>query len=164
LDLRGSIPTFIEITNALVHDINILDILIVQPTAFYIMDRGYLDFKRLFQLNQQGAYFILRAKKNLTFKRIYSHKIDKSSGLRCDQTIRLTLDNSLKHYPQKLRRVKFYDSTSRKRLVFLTNNFDISALTITKLYRYRWKIELFFKWIKQLLKIKAFFGTSENAV
>ena len=164
LDLRGSIPTFIEITNALVHDINILDILVVQPTAFYIMDRGYLDFKRLFQLNQQGAYFILRAKKNLKFKRIYSHKIDKSSGLRCDQTIRLTLDNSRKHYPKKLRRVKFYDPTSGKQLVFLTNNFDISALTITKLYRYRWKIELFFKWIKQLLKIKAFYGTSENAV
>ena len=164
LDLRGSIPTFIEITTALVHDINVLDILIAQPGAFYIMDRAYLDYRRLFQLNQQSAYFILRAKKNLKFRRLYSHKIDKSSGLRCDQTIRLTGENSLKHYPQKLRRVKFYDKTSGKHLVFLTNNFEIPALTVAELYRYRWKIELFFKWIKQHLKIKAFFGTSENAV
>ena len=164
LDLRGSIPTFIQITPALLHDVNVLDILLIQPGAFYIMDRGYLDFRRLFQVHQQGAYFILRAKKNLKFRRLYSRNIDKNSGLRCDQTIRLTVKNSRKNYPHKLRRVKFYDQTSGKYLVFLTNNFEIPALMVAELYRYRWKIELFFKWIKQHLKIKAFFGTSENAV
>jgi len=164
LNLGGSIPTFVEITPALVHDIHILDILIVQPGAFYIMDRAYLDFKRLFQINQQGAYFVFRAKENLQFKRLYLQKVDRNTGLRCDQTIRLAKENSCKNYLQKLRRVKFYDVTSRKYLVFLTNNFEIPALVITELYRYRWRIELFFKWIKQHLKIKSFFGTSENAV
>ena len=156
LNLRGSIPTFIEITPVLVHDIHILDILIVQPGAFYIMDRAYLDFKRLFQINQQGAYFVLRAKENLQFKRLYSQKVDRNTGLRCDQTIRLAKENSCKNYLPKLRRVKFYDVTSQKYLVFLTNNFEIPALVITELYRYRWRIELFFKWIKQHLKVKSF--------
>jgi hypothetical protein len=164
LDLRGSIPTFIEITNGLVHDVNILDTLIPEPGSYYIMDRGYLDFARLFKLKQNFAFFIVRAKKNLKFRRLYSKKIDKTSGLRCDQIIKLTGYKSSKYYPDKLRRVKYYDSETNKYLTFLTNNFEISALIVANLYHSRWKIELFFKWIKQHLRIKAFFGTSPNAV
>jgi len=164
LDLRGSIPTFIEIKKALVHDVNILDLLIPESGAFYIMDRAYLDFERLFFIHQSDSYFVLRAKNNLKFNRVYSHKIDKSSGLRCDQTIRLTGYNSHQHYPVQFRRIKYFDAEQNKYLVFLTNNFRLPAMTIAELYRNRWKVELFFKWIKQHLRIKSFYGTSQNAV
>lgn len=164
LDLLGSIPTFIEITKALIHDVNILDLLIPENGAFYIMDRGYLDFERLFILHQSGSYFIIRAKHNLKFNRVYSRKVDKSSGLRCDQTVRLTGHYSHQHYPVHFRRIKYFDAEQNKDLVFLTNNFRLSPLTIAELYHNRWKVELFFKWIKQHLRIKAFYGTSENAV
>jgi hypothetical protein len=164
LNLQGSIPTFIEITKAIIHDVNILDLLIPENGAFYIMDRGYLDFERLFILHQAGAYFIIRAKDNLKFNRIYSHKVDKSSGLRCDQTVRLTGYYSHQHYPVYFRRIKYFDAEQNKYLVFLTNNFRLPAMTIAELYRNHWKVELFFKWIKQHLRIKSFYGTSQNAV
>ena len=162
LDLRGNIPTFIEITEALLHDVNILDILVAEPGSFYVMDRGYLDFARLYSWKLYGTFFVIRAKRNLKFRRLYSRKVDKSTGLRCDQTIVLT--TSFKDYPEKLRRIRFFDSENNLRLTFLTNNFSLPALTIAQLYKCRWKIELFFKWIKQHLRIKSFFGTSENAV
>jgi len=164
LDLRGSIPTFIEITKGLLSDVNILDILITEPGSFYIMDRGYLHFERLYRIKKELGYFIIRAKKNMKFRRLYSRKVDKSTGLRCDQTIVLNGYYTAKHYPDKLRRVKYYDDNTKKTLVFLTNNFDIPALAVADLYRNRWKIELFFKWIKQHLRIKSFYGTTENAV
>lgn len=164
LDLRGSIPSFIEITTGLIHDVNILDVLIPEPGSYYIMDRGYLDFERLYRLNQDKAFFVIRAKRNLKFRRLYSNAVDKATGLRCDQTVKLTGYTSSRHYPDKLRRIKCYDSENDKYLVFLSNNFDVSALIIADSYRNRWKVELFFKWIKQHLKIKAFFGTSANAV
>ena len=164
LDIQGSIPVFIEITTGLVHDVNILDVLIPEPGSFYIMDRGYLDFERLYRIKENFGYFIIRAKKNMKFHRTQSKKVDKSTGLRCDQVIRLSVFNTRKSYPDKLRRVKYHDSQTDKILVFLTNNFDIPALTVAELYRNRWKVELFFKWIKQHLKIKSFFGTSPNAV
>ncbi|MFC1733534.1 IS4 family transposase [candidate division KSB1 bacterium] len=164
LDLRGSIPTIIEITEGLLNDVNILDVLIPEPGAFYIMDRGYLDFKRLNRIRKQLGYFIIRAKKNMKFRRLYSKKVDKSTGLRCDQTIVMSGFYTAKSYPVQLRRVKYYDKTTQKSFVFLTNNFDIPALTVTELYHNRWKIELFFKWIKQHLKIKSFYGITENAV
>jgi hypothetical protein len=164
LDLRGSIPTFIEITEALLHDVNILDILVAEPGSFYIMDRGYLDFLRLYLLHQHGAYFVIRAKSNLQSRRIYSHAIDKSTGLRSDQSIVLTGSQSAKDYPEKLRRIRYFDVEHNKKLIFLTNNFVLPALTIAQLYKCRWQVELFFKWIKQHLRIKAFFGTSINAV
>lgn len=162
LDLRGNIPTFIEITEALLADVNILDILVAEAGSFYIMDRGYLDFARLYLMNQCGAFFIIRSKKNIQFRRLYSRKIDKWTGLRCEQVVVLT--NSFKEYPEKLRRIRFFDSENNLSLSFLTNNFSLPALTIAQLYKCRWKVELFFKWIKQHLRIKAFFGTSENAV
>ncbi len=164
LDLRGNIPSFIHISNGKLHDVNVLDILIPEPGAFYIMDRGYLDFGRLFTLNQAGAFFVIRAKSNTQYTRQYSHAIDKSHGLRCDQTIVLTGVDTPDAYPQPLRRVKYYDRKSNKTFNFLTNNFVIPAQTVADLYRYRWQVELFFKWIKQHLRIKSFFGTSENAV
>ena len=164
LDLKGSIPTFIEITKALIHDVNILDVLIPETGSYYIMDRGYLDFKRLFNFQEADTYFIVRSKKNLKYRRIYSHCADKSIGVYCDQTVRLTGYYSRRHYPQQLRRIKFYDCEKEKYLVFLTNNFKLPAITIAELYRNRWKVELFFKWIKQHLRIKSFYGTSENAV
>jgi len=164
LDLRGNIPTFIHISDGKLHDVNVLDILLPEPGAFYVMDRGYLDFDRLYQLNLALAFFVTRAKSNLQFRRIYSHPVDKSTGLRCDQTIMLTGFYPVQNYPDKLRRIKFYDAKTNKLFVFLTNNFNLPALTITELYRYRWQVELFFKWIKQHLRIKTFFGTSENAV
>ena len=164
LDLRGNIPTYLWITEAKVHDVNILDELIPEPGSFYILDRGYIDFKRLFILNKGKAHFIVRAKRNLKFKRIYSHPIDKSTGLKCDQTIILPNYYTSKDYPEKLRRVKFYDSEHEKDLVFLTNNFSLQAITICELYKCRWQIEIFFKWIKQNLRIKSFYGTSPNAV
>ena len=164
LDLLGSIPSFIEITTGIVHDVNILDILIPEPGSYYIMDRGYLDFERLYRLHQDKAFFVIRTKKNLAFRRLYSNPVDKTTGLRCDQIVKLTGYKSSHFYSDKLRRVKYYDEKNDRYLVFLSNNFNLSALTIAELYRNRWKIELFFKWIKQHLKIKAFFGTSPNAV
>lgn len=164
LDLRGNIPSFIEITSGKVHDVNILDDLIPEPGSFYIVDRGYLDFARLYLFHQSQAFFVIRAKANLKYRRLYSRPVDKTTGLRCDQTITLTVYRSAKDYPETLRLVRFYDSENNKRLTFLTNNFLLDALTIAKLYKCRWQIELFFKWIKQHLRIKSFFGTSENAV
>jgi hypothetical protein len=164
LDLRGNIPSFIHISDGKLHDVNILDQIAFEAGSFYIMDRGYVDFARLYVLHQAQAFFVTRAKSNLQFRRVYSHPVDKSTGLRCDQTIMLSGVHSQLDYPVHLRRVKFYDATHDKLLVFLTNNFDLPALTIANLYRCRWQVELFFKWIKQHLRIKAFFGTSENAV
>jgi Domain of unknown function (DUF4372)/Transposase DDE domain len=164
LDLRGNIPTFIHISDGKMHEVNVLDILIPEAGSFYIMDRGFTDFARWFTLHQAQAFFVIRGKSNLLFRRIYSRPVDKSTGLRCDQTIALTSDKASKAYPQHLRRIKFYDAEHNKYLVFLTNNFDLSALTIAQLYRCRWQVELFFKWIKQHLRIKKFYGTSENAV
>lgn len=164
LDLRGPIPTFVEITPAKIHEVKILDILIPEPGSFYILDRGYTDFEKLYHWHQSHAFFIIRGKGNLKGTRIYSHKVDKSTGLRSDQTIRLTNYYSLKDYPEHLRRVRFYDSEHNQYYVFLTNNFFLPALTIAQAYKQRWQIELFFKWIKQHLRIKSFFGTSQNAV
>jgi hypothetical protein len=164
LDLRGNIPSFIEITEGALHDVNILDILVPEPGSFYIMDRGYLDFERLYVFTQLLAFFVTRTKKNTKVRRVYSHPVDRSDGLRYDQTVMLVTPKSLAGYPEKLRRVKYFDAEREKRLVFLTNNFVLPALTIAKLYKCRWQIELFFKWIKQHLRIKAFYGTSDNAV
>lgn len=164
LDLRGNLPTFIRITDGTTHDVNVLDDLGFEPLAIYLMDKGYLDFARLFRLHSAAAFFVTRAKINLAFRRIYSCKIDKTQGVRCDQVITLTTYSSRKAYPEKLRRVKYYDKEQGKTYVFLTNNFEISALEVALLYKHRWKIELFFKWIKQHLKIKTFWGESENAV
>jgi len=163
LDLRGSIPSFIEITEGRTHDVNILDQLILEPGSFCVMDRGYLDFERLHTLHLTGAFFVVRAKSNLNFHRLYSRPVDKRTGLRSDQTIALNVYMSARGYPEHLRLIRFVDEEGR-RYSFLTNNFLLGALTITDLYKERWKVELFFKWIKQHLKIKAFFGTSENAV
>ena len=164
LDLRGNIPSFLHISDGKLYDVNVLDLLLPEAGAFYIMDRGYTDFERLYQLHQASAFFVIRAKSNLKFRRLYSHPVDKETGLRCDQTVALTGFYSAKNYPDKLRRIKYHDAGTEKRLVFLTNNFSIPAITIAELYRHRWQVELFFKWIKQHLRIKSFFGTSENAV
>jgi len=164
LDLRGKIPTFIRITPAQLHDVLFLDHLILEPGAFYVMDRGYLDFARLRRWNLANAFFVTRARKNLRFKRLISHEVDKTTGVQCDQTILLKWFYSVKGYPDRLRRIRFLDPQSNKRLVFLTNNFVLPAQTIADLYRSRWHIELFFKWIKQHLRIKAFVGTSRNAL
>jgi len=164
LDLRGSIPIFIKITDARVYDLCILDELIPEPGSFYIMDRGFLDFERLYTLNQLRAYFVIRSRSNIKFRRIYSHPVDKSTGLRCNQTIALTGVDTPKYYPEKLRRVRFFNRENNNHLIFLTNNFILPAYTIAQLYKCRWQIELFFKWIKQHLRIKSFYGTSENAV
>lgn len=164
MDLRGNIPVFIEITNGKVHDVNILDRIDFEPGAFYIIDKGYYDFGRLHRINESKAFFVIRAKKNLKFRRIYSAPVDKSTGLRCDQTIRLTGTKTSLAYSEKLRRIKFNDKEQPKTYIFLTNNFEINALEITRLYKNRWQIELFFKWIKQHLRIKKFWGQSENAV
>jgi Domain of unknown function (DUF4372)/Transposase DDE domain len=164
LDLRGNIPTFIYISDGKLHEVNSLDIIPMEPGAFYIMDRGYLDFKRLYPFAHGGAFFVIRAKSNLKCRRIYSHPVDRTTGLICDQSVLLTGFYQAKHYPEKLRRVKYYDAETDKTLVFLTNNFALPAMTIAELYRCRWQVELFFKWIKQNLRIKTFYGTSENAV
>ena len=164
LDLRGNIPSFIHISDGKLHDVNILDQIAFEAGSFYIMDLGYIDFARLHGLHQAQAFFVVRAKSNLQFERVYSHPIDKTSGLRCDQTIKLTGTTTAQDYPAQLRRVKYYDAQHDQYLVFLTNHFELPALTIAELYRCRWQVELFFKWIKQHLRIKAFFGTSENAV
>jgi len=164
LNLRGSIPSFISITDGKVHDVNILDELIPEPGSVYIMDRAYLDFERLYLLNQYMAFFVIRSKSNTKFRRLYSHPIDKATGLRCDQTIVLTGVHTKNQYPDKLRRVKFFDDQKERSFSFLSNNFLLPALVVAELYRCRWHVELFFKWIKQHLRIKAFYGTSENAV
>ena len=164
LDLRGDIPTFIWITDGKVHDVNVLDHLIPEPGAIYIMDRAYLDFKRLYQMHQSSAVFVIRSKTNTGLRRIYSHKVDKTTGVRYDQTVVPTGFYSKKDYPEKLRRIKYFDAEKGRSFVFLTNQFMLPALTIAELYRYRWRVEIFFKWIKQHLRIKKFFGTSENAV
>ena len=164
LDLRGDIPTFIWITDGKVHDVNVLDHLIPEPGAIYIMDRAYLDFKRLYQLHQSSAIFVTRSKANTGLRRIYSHKVDKTTGLKFDQTVIPTGFYSKKDYPEKLRRIKYFDVDKGRSLVFLTNQFMLPAITIADLYRFRWRVEIFFKWIKQHLRIKKFFGTSENAV
>jgi len=164
LDLRGNLPSYIQITDGKVHDVNILDDLIPEPGSFYIMDRGYLDFARLYRLTQFCAFFVTRAKTSLKCRRLYSHPVDRSVGLRCDQTIVLTGYISSKGYPDKLRRTRYFDGEKEKHLTFLSNNFIIPALTIAQLYKCRWQVELFFRWIKQHLRIKAFYGTSKNAV
>ena len=164
LDLRGSIPTFIRVTAAQVHDVNILDALTPEAGAFYVMDRAYLDFERLYRWTLQGAFFVTRARKNFRFTRLLSHPVDKTTGVQCDQTIALVWFYTAHGYPARLRRIRYWDAEHNRRLVFLTNNFVLSAPVITDLYRCRWQVELFFKWIKQNLRIKAFYGTSENAV
>jgi hypothetical protein len=164
LDLRGNIPSFLHISDGKLHDVNILDLLLPEPGAFYIMDRGYIDFDRLYQLHEAKSFFVTRAKSNLKAQRRYSHPVDRSSGLICDQTIVLTGFYSKQDFDTPLRRVRFKDPATGKGLVFLINNFTLPAFTITELYRCRWQVELFFKWIKQHLRIKVFFGTSENAV
>jgi hypothetical protein len=160
LDLRGNIPSFIFISDGKLHDVNILDQLTPEAGAFYVMDRGYIDFERLARLHDAGSFFVTRAKSNLKTRRRYSHSVDRATGLICDQTVVLTVFYSRKGFETPIRRIKFNDPESGKRLVFLTNNFVLPALTITELYRMRWQIELFFKWIKQHLRIKAFFGTT----
>jgi len=164
LDLQGNIPSFFLITEAKMHDVKLLDILEFEMDAYYIMDRGYFDFERLYQIHKQKAYFIIRAKAGLSFTRIYSKSIDRTTGLRCDQIIRLNHFYAQKHYPDKLRRVKYYDKETDRYYVYLTNNFELEAITVTNLYKHRWQIELFFKWIKQHLHINTFWGTSRNAV
>jgi hypothetical protein len=164
LDLRGNIPSFLHISDGKLHDVNVLDLLLPEPGAFYIMDRGYIDFQRLYRLHEAKSFFVTRAKSNLKAQRRYSHPIDRSTGLICDQTVLLTGFYSHQDFDTPLRRVRFKDPDTGKRLVFLTNNFTLPAFTITELYRCRWQVELFFKWIKQHLRIKVFFATSENAV
>lgn len=164
LDLRGNIPTFVDITTGLVHDVNVLDLLYFEPGAFYIMDRGYVDYERLYSITQASAYFVVRAKSNFKYRRITSVEVDKTTGLRCDQTVQLSGFYARQDYPERLRRVKYYDQETDRTLVFLTNNFQISAEVVAMLYKERWKIELFFKWIKQHLRIKSFLGNSRNAV
>ncbi|MEO8847415.1 MAG: IS4 family transposase, partial [Casimicrobiaceae bacterium] len=164
LDLRGNIPTFIHISDGKMHEVNILDRLLPEPGAFYIMDRGFLDFERLYRFYEAGSFFVTRGKSNLKVQRRYSHPVDRATGLICDQTVMLTGFYSHKGFEAPLRRIRFKDPETAKTLIFLTNNFALPAFTITELYRCRWQVELFFKWIKQHLRIKAFFGTSENAV
>ena len=164
LDLHGNIPTFISITNGKVHDVNILDEIAPEAGAFYVMDRGYVDFERLYVFTLSAAFFVVRTKSNVLIQRRYSHPVDKATGVRSDHTVILTAINSVKAYPDQLRRVSYLDVTTRKRFKFLTNNFMLPALTIAQIYKSRWQVELFFKWIKQHLRIKAFYGTSENAV
>src|SRR5450631_3645505 len=164
IDLRGNIPTFIHISDGKMHEVHALDLLLPEAGAYYVMDRGYLDFQRLYRLHEAGSFFVTRAKSNLKAERRYSHPVDRASGLICDQTVILSVYYSHKGFPVPLRRIKFRDPKTGKRLVFLTNQFALPALSIADLYRCRWQVELFFKWIKQHLRIKAFFGTSENAV
>ena len=164
LDLRGNIPVFIRVTHALVHDVNLLDWIVPEAGSFYIMDRAYIAYARLYRIHQASAFFVTHAKKSFCFERMYSHPVDKSTGLRCDQTVKLTSFYPRKAYPDKLRRIPFDDAETGNGFVFITNNFTLPAFTITQIYKCRWQIELFFKWIKQHLRIKAFYGTSENAV
>jgi transposase len=164
MDLRGSIPAFIHVSDGKLHDVNVLDLLVPEAGAFYVMDRGYLDFARLFTLHQANAFFVTRAKDNFKYRRRYSHPVDKTTGVLCDQTVVLTTFYPSRNYPEPLRRIRYTDPDTGNRFVFLTNRFDLPALTIAQLYKARWRIELFFKWIKQHLRIKAFYGTSINAV
>ena len=164
LDLHGNIPTFIRITDGKVHDVNILDEILPEAGAFYVMDRGYVDFERLYVFTLSAAFFVVRTKSNVLIQRRYSHPVDKATGVRSDHTVILTAINSVKAYPDQLRRVSYLDVKTKKRFKFLTNNFMLPALTIAQIYKSRWQVELFFKWIKQHLRIKAFYGTSENAV
>jgi hypothetical protein len=164
LDLRGNIPCWVHVTPGEIHDVNILDQLPIEPGSFYILDRGYLDFARLHAITTQAAFFITRTKNNTRYRRIYSQPVDRTLGLRCDQTVRLVNFYAQRDYPDKLRLVKFVDPETGKRFVFLTNNFAIPAMTVAELYRCRWQVELLFRWLKQHLRIKAFYGTSENAV
>lgn len=164
LDLRGSIPTVVIVTGGQIHEVNVLDQLIWEAGAIYLMDRAYVDFRRLYRMHQSGAFFVTRAKKRFDCRRLYSQSVDKKTGLQCDQIVTLNNPVPKRGYPERLRRVRYFDVTSQKRLVFLTNNFLLPAFTITQLYRCRWQVELFFRWIKQHLRIKAFYGTSENAV
>ena len=164
LNLRGSIPEFIHVSHGKTHDVTVLDMLVPQPGAYYVMDRSYIDFERLYNLHQSKAYFVTRALTRQQFQRRYSHPVDKTTGLRCDQTIVLTGPKSKRRYPEPLRRIRYYDADYDVPLIFLTNDFELPALTIAALYKARWQIELFFKWIKQHLRIKAFYGTSVNAV
>ena len=164
LDLHGNIPTFIRITDGKVHDVNILDEIVPEAGAFYVMDRGYIDFDRLYFFTLCSAFFVLRTKENVLLQRRYSHPVDHSTGVRSDHTVILTAIESVKVYPDALRRVSYLDAETNKRLKFLTNNFVLPALTIAQTYKCRWQVELFFRWIKQHLRIKSFFGTSPNAV
>jgi len=164
LDLHGNIPTFISITDGKVHDVNVLDEILPEAGAFYVMDRGYVDFERLYIFTLSAAFFVVRTKSNVLLQRRYSHPVDKATGVRSDHTVILTAIDSAKAYPDPLRRVSYLDVETRKRFKFLTNNFTLPALTIAQIYKCRWQVELFFKWIKQHLRIKAFYGTSENAV
>lgn len=164
LDLHGNIPSVVIITTGKVHDVNILDRLLIEPGAIYLMDRGYLDFARLYKIHQSSAFFVTRAKKNFSKRRLYSQPVDKTTGIQCDQIVVLNGHYVKKNYPEKLRRIRYFDSKNNKTFVFLTNNFALPAITIADLYRCRWQVELFFKWIKQHLRIKAFYGTTENAV
>jgi hypothetical protein len=164
LDLRGNIPTFLHISDGKLYDVRVLDLLIPEAGAFYVMDRGYHDFERLFRIQQSGAFFVTRPRSNSQFRRVYSQPVDRSSGLICDQYVELILEHSRQRYPERLRRIRFKDPVTDKTLVFMTNHFGLPALTVCTLYKMRWQVELFFKWIKQHLRIKAFFGTSENAV
>jgi hypothetical protein len=164
IDLRGNIPSFIHVSDGKMHEVNVLDLMTPEPGSFTVMDRGFLDFTRLYRLTQAGSFFVIRPKSNTAFRRIYSRPVDKETGLRFDQTVRLTGVKSPEAYPQYLRCVGFYDKENDKCLRFFTNNFELPALTIAQLYKCRWQVELFFKWIKQHLRIKAFFGTNENAV
>ena len=164
LDLRGNIPSFIHISDGKLHEVNVLDMIPLEAGAFYIMDRGFLDFSRLHAITLASAFFVIRAKSNLKSRRIYSHPVDKTTGVVCDQSVLLTVPKSAGDYPDKLRRVRYYDAETDKTLVFLTNNFLLPAVTIAQLYKQRWQVELFFKWIKQNLRIKSFYGTSQNAV
>jgi hypothetical protein len=164
LDLRGDIPTFIWITDGKVHDVNVLDHLVPEPGSIYVMDRAYLDFQRLYQMHQDLAIFVTRSKTNTGLRRLYSHKVDKTTGVRYDQTVVPTGFYTKKDYPDKLRRIKYFDAEKGRAFIFLTNQFTLPALTIAELYRCRWRVEIFFKWIKQHLRIKKFYGTSENAV
>jgi hypothetical protein len=164
LNLKTSIPEFILFSTASVHDLNLLDVISFEANSFYVMDRGYVDYKRLYKIHQCDAFFVTRCKDNMDYRRLYSHTVDKAKGIICDQTIMLNGFYPVRFYPEKMRRVKFRDEETKKVLVFLTNNFHLPAIDITQLYKHRWKIELFFKWIKQHLKIKSFWGHSENAV
>jgi hypothetical protein len=164
LDLRGSIPTVVVVSGGQIHEVNILDQLIWEAGAIYLMDRAYVDFRRLYRMHQSGAFFVTRAKKRFDCRRLYSQRVNKKTGLQCDQIVTLNNPIPKRGYPERLRRVRYFDVASQKRLVFLTNNFLLPAFTITQLYRCRWQVELFFRWIKQHLRIKAFYGTSENAV
>jgi hypothetical protein len=164
LDLRGNIPVVISITNGKMHDVNALDDLVFEPGAIYIFDKAYVDFARLYGIHQSLAFFVTRAKSNFVFKRLYSRPVDKSTGIRADQIIMVTGFYTLLDYPEKLRRIRYFDVETKKRFVFLTNNFTLPAIVIAKLYKCRWQVELFFKWIKQHLRIKSFYGTSENAL